>query len=274
MDNRYKILKKLLIYLLQQSDSVDEPQLRTLSQSMTDPEMQAILDELELLLTDQVDDDWLESIAAASEGVITPDINEFLSDRPVLEKFDPALVDQFNQLINRPAPDQRLSLPAYPTFAEQLQRTRSAEGTNIAMNWREQKGLRWKQLVETGQLIIELLSTAVGNAATSTPPPFTGALRSDRSSPPLLEVTLVHPDNDLEVSIKATAKKSDPRHCTVTVGVDIPSRGGWPHLGGTQVTLNRPGASPERHITDAFGNASFGEVPIETLLKVSFEIVV
>ncbi len=77
---------------------------------------------------------------------------------------------------------------------------------------------------------------------------------------------------DLRVRIEAEPQRDDPQRMAVEVEVDIPSRGGWPHLAGTIVTLRRGEAVLDQQETDPFGKALFDDVPAADLPQLVFEI--
>jgi hypothetical protein len=59
---------------------------------------------------------------------------------------------------------------------------------------------------------------------------------------------------------------------TVVVSVEIPSRGGWPNLAGTPVTLKRGDLLLHAQQTDAFGKTAFRNVAATALPQLVFEI--
>ena len=58
----------------------------------------------------------------------------------------------------------------------------------------------------------------------------------------------------------------------VIVEVSIPSRGGWPNLADTNVTLKRDDLELETQLTDAFGKAVFEGICTDDLAHLVFEI--
>lgn len=87
------------------------------------------------------------------------------------------------------------------------------------------------------------------------------------------EWTLVEGLDDLQVSIHAEPQARQPERVDLTVNVDIPSRGGWPNLAGSIVTLRREaGELVEVQETDAFGQAAFVGVTAEDLSSLVVEI--
>ncbi len=129
-------------------------------------------------------------------------------------------------------------------------------------------------LDELGRLIIQLSTELV---RTLQLPAYqsvygTARLKSDKSQRVLCQLSLREAIEDLEVSITAEEVRDDPTRCIVIVEVNIPSRGGWPNLAGTEVTLKRGEQKLETQQTDAFGKAVFEGIPTEDLAHLVFEI--
>lgn len=117
-------------------------------------------------------------------------------------------------------------------------------------------------LNEGGQLIVSLSRTFVAGLQPSARPTFAKA-----STIELFEVTSPAIADDLMVTMLARQGHDNPTHCMITVTVSIPSRGGWPNLAGTAVTLALDSEIVEKHITDAFGKVSFAPIPYEDLSR-------
>lgn len=77
---------------------------------------------------------------------------------------------------------------------------------------------------------------------------------------------------DLRVRIEAEPQRGDPQRMIIEVEVNIPSRGGWPHLAGTIVSLRGGDDLLDQQETDAFGKALFEDVPSEDVPLLVFEI--
>lgn len=97
-------------------------------------------------------------------------------------------------------------------------------------------------------------------------------VKSTRSSKTLLELPLEEKANDLEVGIAVEERKDNAAICTIFVDVNIPSRGGWPNLDGTEVTLKRGEATLAAHPTDVFGKVVFEDIATDDLTHLVFEI--
>lgn len=89
---------------------------------------------------------------------------------------------------------------------------------------------------------------------------------------PTVSYTLAGEVDDLNVAIHVEPSRQDPHLATVEVDVEIPSRGGWPHLAGSAVTLRRNEDVLDEQETDAFGKAVFEDVAVDDLPQLAFEI--
>ncbi|MCB0086717.1 MAG: hypothetical protein KDE54_02295 [Caldilineaceae bacterium] len=78
---------------------------------------------------------------------------------------------------------------------------------------------------------------------------------------------------DLTVTIAGRPQRNNSEQCVVSVDAQIPSRGGWPNLAGTSVTLWVNEKAVATRQTDAFGQAIFDGVPRDHLgrMQVSVE---
>lgn len=125
----------------------------------------------------------------------------------------------------------------------------------------EPAGIPWR-LDKLGRLIVEfsidVLRTFQGPAYQ--PAYAVAGLKSRSSLRTLCQFSLQEAVNDLEVTITAEEMRADPTRCTVIVTVNIPSRGGWPNLAGTEVVLKRGELEVGVQTTDAYGEAVFEEI--------------
>lgn len=125
----------------------------------------------------------------------------------------------------------------------------------------------WR-LDELGRLVIQLTADLLrGLQGPAWQPSY---LKSGRA--PVLDYRLAGEVEDLNVHITAEPGRGDPQRLLVAVEVDIPTRGGWPNLAGSLVTLRRGSEVVEEQETDAFGKAVFEGVPAEDLADLVFEI--
>ena len=133
----------------------------------------------------------------------------------------------------------------------------------------------WR-LEELGSVIIAFTQQLLDSLA-----PPTQHLAYAKEAPGASPKTLLeyHLDEieDLEVKIsgKQTAKQQTAKQqdvCSLAVSVNIPSRGGWPNLVGTDVTLSRDGEVLSTGQTDAFGNIIFHNIATEHLPTLEFKI--
>ncbi len=119
-----------------------------------------------------------------------------------------------------------------------------------------------------GRLVIQW--TAELLASLSGPALQPALLKS--AAPVGLRYELAGAVDDLAVRIEADPQRGDPQRWTVEVAVDIPSRGGWPHLAGSLVTLRRGDVTLDQQETDPFGKALFDDVPASALPQLSFTV--
>lgn len=119
-----------------------------------------------------------------------------------------------------------------------------------------------------GRLVIQW--TAELLASLSGPALQPAMLKS--AAPAGLRYELAGAVDDLAVRIEAEPQRGDPQRWTVEVAVDIPSRGGWPHLAGNLVTLRRGDATLDQQETDPYGKALFDDLPASALPQLSFTV--
>lgn len=124
---------------------------------------------------------------------------------------------------------------------------------------------RWDRL---GRLVIALSAEAL--RAFQPPQLVPGAALKAGGPQPL---ALARHEDDLAVTITVAERRDSPARCTVMVHVDIPSRNGWPHLAGSQVSVKARGAALVRQTTDAFGNVVFEDIERDALERLTFTIV-
>ncbi len=133
--------------------------------------------------------------------------------------------------------------------------------------------VNWR-LDEWGRLIIrfsaELMRTLQSTAYR--PAYAVAGLKSAEGQRILCQLSLKEAVEDLEVTITVEEARDAPTNCTIIVTVNIPSRGGWPNLAGTRVTLKRGEEELETQWTDAFGKAVFGSISTDDLQHLMFEI--
>ena len=156
--------------------------------------------------------------------------------------------------------------PHYPVPKLPFLRAKKAAPLRLPkVNWR---------LDELGRLIIEFSAELLRALQAPAYQPAYAAVRlkSDQARRVLYQFSLKEAGEDLEVTITAEERRDDPARCTVIVGVNIPSRGGWPNLGGTEVRLKRGEQELETQWTDAFGQAVFEGIDTDDLSHLVFEI--
>lgn len=134
---------------------------------------------------------------------------------------------------------------------------------------RRQPHIRWR-LDALGQLVIEF---STGLLRTLQPPAYgVAGVKAGTAPGPIRRFALTDAVEDLEVAITIEAQQGDPTRCMVTVEAKIPSRGGWPNLAGTMVTLKRGTQELEARATDPFGRAIFAGIATADLPQLVFVI--
>jgi hypothetical protein len=123
-----------------------------------------------------------------------------------------------------------------------------------------------------GRLVIEFTSELLAGLRMAEPALTPIGLKTDAPATALRPFTLIGEVEDEDVTITVKPARGEPAHCTVIVQVDIPSRGGWPNLGGTLVTLRRGAVMLNSQTTDDLGNAVFERVATDDLAQLVFVI--
>jgi len=108
--------------------------------------------------------------------------------------------------------------------------------------------------------IVIRLSHEIKRALESPPKPAAAGLRGG-----IGQVVIKDAGDDLAVTVEIQPIPAAPARCLIRVEADIPSRGGWPNLSGTRVTLKRDEHELETRETDPFGEVVFGEIAIDDL---------
>lgn len=125
----------------------------------------------------------------------------------------------------------------------------------------------WR-LDELGRLVIQFTADLL--ASLQGPALQPALLKS--GAPAGLRYELAGELEDMRVRIEAEPQRGDPQRMAIEVEVDIPSRGGWPHLAGTIVSLRRGDDLLDQQETDAFGKAVFEDVSAQDLPQLSFTV--
>jgi len=162
--------------------------------------------------------------------------------------------------------EQGVEPPRYPVpDLSFLGRAKGRPPQPVSIPWR---------LTELGHLVIEFSAEVL--RAFQMPayqPAYAVAGLKSKSPKALCQISLKEAVEDTEVTITVEEMRADPARCTVTVRVDIPSRGGWPNLAGTEVTLKRGELELNTQTTDAHGEAVFEGIATDDLPHLVFEVV-
>ena len=118
-----------------------------------------------------------------------------------------------------------------------------------------------------GRLLVNLAEALL-------PPPPAVAPAGLKAAPgqtTLGAATLADALPDLELHIAVEGRPGTDR-AALLVTVTIPSRGGWPNLGGSEVSLLDRGKEIARATTDAFGKAVFPDLDLSALERFSLAV--
>lgn len=118
-----------------------------------------------------------------------------------------------------------------------------------------------------GRLLVDLARALLPPAGS----PALAGLKSGPAGATLAEASVAGALPDLELHIAVEGRPgSDLR--TLVVTVDIPSRGGWPNLAGSEVALLHAGVELRRAATDAFGTVAFHDLSAEEVARLSLVV--
>lgn len=77
---------------------------------------------------------------------------------------------------------------------------------------------------------------------------------------------------DLRATVTISQLAGQTQFCSILVGVEVPSRGEWPHLADIEVTLKQAEVVLARQETDPFGKVLFNKIPQTSLVDLMIEI--
>ena len=127
--------------------------------------------------------------------------------------------------------------------------------------------LRWR-VNELGHLLVALSTEFLDSLQ---PAPQAAYLKAPVRN--LFTVTSPSLGSDLIVTIAVNTPRRQPEACIVSVTADIPSRGGWPNLGGTTVKLALDDATIATGTTDAFGKVAFAGIARTDLSRLQLTVI-
>lgn len=174
-----------------------------------------------------------------------------------------ATYDALADLANLAFGEQAVEPPSYPTPA--LPFLRPAPTPDAQHAW---------SVNDLGQLIIQFSADLLRRLAATPPQPSyaTFGVKGATTRKPLWQLRVDEGREDLEVHITAEGIGNQPTACSLVVDVNIPSRGGWPNLEGTEVVLKRDDVELDSQTTDAFGKVVFTGIATADLPRLIFEI--
>ena len=129
----------------------------------------------------------------------------------------------------------------------------------------------WR-LDAVGHLIVEFSAELLRMLQQFPSQPAYAFERAEEGAQIRYQLTLQEGLDDLQVTVTVRDTPAKPDQYMLVVETDIPSRGGWPHLGDTEVTLKGGNETLAQQYTDAFGRAAFSSVPAGDLAHLIIEI--
>lgn len=176
-----------------------------------------------------------------------------------------AMYTNFTDLINMANEDEGTEPSYYPVpRLDFLRRKKSRSLQSITMLWR---------LVEVGHLVVQFSTELVHGLTPLVPQPaYIARQKSSLSSAILYQFILKDAIENLKVTMTVEQEHDNPDRCRVIAEVNIPSRGGWPNLGGIVVILSRDEQVLETQMTDNFGEAVFEGIAIADISHLTFDI--
>ncbi len=169
---------------------------------------------------------------------------------------------ELSQLVALSNSNQLRELPRYPVPDLSFLHPKDTKSTSLTDN------IIWR-LDELGRLLIDLsddLIRAFQLSAQQLAPV------KSTSSRILCALTLAQAVEDMEVEILAEEERRDPIHCKVSITINMPSRGGWPNLAGSEVMIKEGEQELGTKITDAHGTAVFRKIATDSLPDLTFTI--
>lgn len=124
-----------------------------------------------------------------------------------------------------------------------------------------------------GKLVLRLSAELLGVLQ---PPPLQPALigvKTGETEETLAVWNMDQSAYDLRATVTISQRAGQTQFCSVVVGVEMPSRGEWPHLADIEVTLKQAEVVLARKETDPFGKALFQDIPQANLAGLIIEIV-
>lgn len=218
-----------------------------------------------------------ETICHANQAQIAGYIDAELRGEPVAERY-PALHEQIatcddcraiyaevKALITLTATEQWVLPPVAGQFDFAYLATATAVGAKPPA---QPEAVAWR-LDALGRLIVALSVDFIRSLQPLTLQP---AYHKAHASQPFFELTAPALAADLQVTLVAKPMRGEASRYTVTVTVDIPSRGGWPHLAGIVVVFKVGDQVLKREATDAFGKASLTGLDQEALSQLVVDV--
>jgi hypothetical protein len=136
--------------------------------------------------------------------------------------------------------------------------------------WIEELGFVWRRVRETVELIVRpLVETLTPPPPLLAPIPAKGRVEAEPAD--VVRRIILGPDQADDLDLEATIRRSsdDPRLCTLTVQVAVPSR--WPDMAGTQVRATA-GDWGAKGVTDEEGKVTLAGLPVNLVNGLVVEV--
>ncbi len=176
-------------------------------------------------------------------------------------------LEQAAQLVEPPSATFDLSFLQETASPQAQVRSQPALAPPPTAARRQVDSLRWR-VNEFGHLLVALSAEFLDSLQ---PAPQAAYLKAPVRN--LFTVTSPSLMADLSVTLAVNMPRRQPEACIVSVTADIPSRGGWPNLGGTTVKLALDDATIATGTTDAFGKVAFADIARADLSRLQLTVI-
>lgn len=180
-------------------------------------------------------------------------------------------LERTEQLVEPPSATFDLTFLQEKANAQAQVRNQTALAAPPTAARRQVDSLRWR-VNELGHLLVALSAEFL---ETLQPAPKAAYLKAPVrnlftvTSPPLGTDL----GADLTVTLAVNTPRRQPEACIVNVTADIPSRGGWPNLGGITVKLALDDVTIATGTTDAFGKVAFAGIARTDLSRLQITVI-
>ena len=154
--NLKKDLELIVAHLLGKPISPGDLQ-KAVERVAVDAEAMALFEKLSSILSGGDDPIWLEAVAAARDGVITPEIADFLAGQKALAHLGSEIEAEVATLLAATTADEFVEPPPFPNFVEQFE-TRAKSETRQETQMKVTSQVIWEATKAAGQQILRLFT--------------------------------------------------------------------------------------------------------------------